>query len=106
MNISEITQSQWWPLIKDGSVILAALIGGSWAFFRVLAERTFRAALIIGITYLTKPVAGVHLVHLDVTLTNRSKTRLRAKVCREAGWAFDDGTERLRHSCGLQIKQI
>ena len=50
MNIAEVTQSPWWSLIKDGSVMLAALIGGSWALFRFVGERTFQAALNIGIS--------------------------------------------------------
>src|SRR5262245_57931105 len=87
------------------SVILAALIGCSWAFFRVLAERIFGSCF----------VRWHHLQSLSVEQTSFTltcvdqpgQTGLRANVCLEAGgWAFSHGPERLQQSCGLQIKQI
>jgi len=83
MNLPGITQSPWWSLMKDGSVILAALIG-SRAFSRFVGERTLQAALNITINNLTAPEAGTHIVLFEVTLTNLGKTPLRAKVPRKA----------------------
>jgi hypothetical protein len=106
MSIAEVIESSWWTVAKDGTLILAALIGGIWALFRFAGERTFQAALDIAIDYLTAAEAGTYLVHFDVALTNPGKTRLSAKSAREGGWAFNDGPEQLRHSCGLQIMRL
>jgi len=92
--------------VSDGVVIAAAILGGLWAFFRFLTERTYQAAIEIGIDYTCAPDEAQYIVFLDIILTNKGHTRVRAKYERTDGWAYNDGVERLKHSGSLQVRRI
>jgi len=94
-------------IISNVVVALAAFAGGLWALARYWRERADEAALDIGIDYRTAQLGSDHVVALDVVLTNRGKTKLQAKALHTGqGLAYDDGIERLRHSCDLQLREI
>lgn len=94
-------------IVHNVVVASAALIGGTWVLFRFLRERTDEAALDLDVSLRSIPLGSEHLVALCVDLTNRGKTRIRAKAERtKDGLAFDDGIERLRFSGSLQIRKV
>ena len=98
-------------IINNIVVIVAAIIGGVWALNRLKRERADEAALemIVSVTSfdLCAPSQNSFLVNLTVQLTNKGKTKIEAKTDRtNGGYIFDDGPEKLKHSCSLQIRRI
>ena len=94
--------------VFDHTVVpMAALIGGIWVLFRFVKERTNQAALKIAVAQRSTPFKDKHLVAIEVSLENKGKTRIVAKIKRSKdGLAFDDTVEKLRHCCELQIKKF
>jgi hypothetical protein len=90
-------------------VSLAALIGGIWVLFRLNRERTDEAALNISVSVFERShrYENDYLVAIIVKLANQGKTKIQAKTNRtKDGYAFDDGPEKLRNCCSLQIKKF
>jgi hypothetical protein len=88
-------------------VSLAAFVGGMWVLFRFRRERTDEPALRIEVTQHSNQVGAHHLVGIVVELANTGKTRIVAKSTHSTkGFAYDDGEERLRYSCSLQVRKI
>src|SRR3954468_6667144 len=105
-----MTMAEWKDLtdvINNVVVILAALAGGTWAVYRLWRERTDEAALNLNVSRQTSPFGKVYLVAITLELANKGKTKIQAKPSRNSdGFAFDDGVEKLRHCCSLQIKRF
>jgi hypothetical protein len=88
-------------------VMVAAVVGGFWALWRIKRERTDEAALEMALTHTLEPLDHSHLVVFTVQLSNRGKTKIEAKSERsKEGWTFDDGTEKLKYACSLQIRGV
>src|SRR5436190_2357960 len=105
-----MTVTQWKELtdvINNIVVILAALAGGTWAVFRLWRERTDEAALNLNVSCQASPFGKLYLVPITLELANKGKTKIQAKPSRDQnGFAFDDGVEKLRNCCSLQIKRF
>ena len=88
-------------------VTIAAVVAGIWAWNRLKRERTDEAAIEMALSTTSTDVGGDHLVFFPVQLANKGKTKIEAKSARDAnGWVFDDGPEKLRYPCSLQIRRI
>jgi hypothetical protein len=93
-------------VIHNIVVTLAAVVGGIWVLNRLKRERTDEAALEMTLAAKSSPVGNQHLVFFTVQLANKGKTKIEATTKKTATYAFDDGVEKLRHSCSLQIRLI
>jgi len=99
-------------IVHNIVVALAAVIGGLWVLNRLKRERTDEAALEMTPTTTVSPLGaapqtGLHLVLFTVQLTNKGKTKIEAaSEYGESDYIFDDGVERLKYACSLQIRQI
>jgi hypothetical protein len=96
----------WSETIEHVTVAAASVIGGVWVLFRFLNERTLESALTIGVDTSTIAFDGTPLTFVDVTLTNVGKVRLQAKPVDRSTAAYDDGVEKLQHSCDLSIRKL
>src|SRR5262245_11170060 len=91
---------------------VAAIAAGLWVLNRLRRERTDEAALEMTLTSQSLPHSAEvppdnYLVLFTVQLTNGGKTKIEAKTKRlDDGSVFDDGSERLMHSCSLQIRRL
>jgi hypothetical protein len=91
---------------------IAAIVAGLWVLNRLKRERTDEAALEMTLTsQATQNPARApsqdYLVLFTVQLANKGKTKIEAKSERKAdGSVFNDGPERLIHSCSLQIREL
>jgi hypothetical protein len=95
-----------YDIISELIVAAAAIVGGWWALTRYLRERTDEAAIEMDLQYRTEPVAGEFLTAFDLTMTNKGRVKVQAKIDRKNGMAYEDRVEKLRYSLSLQIKPL
>jgi hypothetical protein len=93
-------------IASNFAVVLAALVGGVWAWRRYHLERTNEAALEIGFGYKTSAVGEDFLVEIDVVLTNKGKTKIEANTRRTDGFVYSDDVEKLKYSASLQLRRV
>lgn len=99
-------------IIQNIVTTIAAIVAGLWVLNRLKRERTDEAALDMSLATQSSPHSGHvppdnYLVIFTVQLTNKGKTKIEAKTERLTdGSVFNDGPERLIHSCSLQIRRL
>jgi hypothetical protein len=93
----------WAEILEHVAVIVASIIGGGWAMLRVFQERSFDSALTIDAKL---SGSGTHPAFLEISLANVGKVKLQAKPSDRNAFAYNDGVERLKHSCSLQLKRL
>jgi hypothetical protein len=91
-------------------VILGAVLGGMWKLGGLLVARAGHTAVDLGVVTTFGARRGtLPVVFVEVTLTNRGRTKVEAKRGQsESGYAFEDangGPERLRFSGSLQLRR-
>lgn len=99
-------------IVSNLVTTIAAVVAGLWVLNRLKRERTDEAA--IEMTLATEsslcPAQSApthYLVLFTVQLANKGKTKIEAKSERLLdGSVFNDGPEKLMHSCSLQIRAL
>jgi hypothetical protein len=97
---------EWTGVVNDAVVSVAALAGGAWAILRLKRERSDEAALDIEVSHDSHPHGDQYFVFFSVLLRNVGKTKIQAKTESSGGFIYDDGVEKLEHSCSLQLRRI
>lgn len=98
-------------LIQNFAIGLAVIIGGLWALYIFVSQRTYETALRIRTSVSHTLLANRRsIVYIDTVLRNMGSRRIGAKAKRYKNGvglpAYSDELDKLYHSCGVQIKRL
>lgn len=98
----------WGSAFNDWAVGLAALAGGAWALGKFIRERAGEPALVITTAVEQAPLEdGLMFVVVTISLKNVGKVMIAAKPkADQDGYVFDDGSDRLRFPCTLELRPV
>jgi len=80
--------------------------GGLWNLYLHWRSRTFEKRLLIDVHTEITALKNKRIVSVEVALTNAGKGMLKAMSVGPGDYVYQDENERLKSSCGLQIKRI
>jgi hypothetical protein len=94
----------WWEIAK----LLGASISGGflWSFYLHRKGRIFQRKLKIDVKTSSHVVNTLHILVVEVQLTNTGNVKLAARRVGPNDYVYKDEQEQLRFSCSLQVRRV